>query len=119
KPIKEILIQLLGGDFELRESGNYIIIRRAPIRIRLITSSTLSEDKFYTINGYVIDDQTGEKIIGASVYEKERLSSASTNGDGYFKLRLKSKYKNAAISVSKEYYEDTTVHITPQYNQSV
>lgn len=119
RPLKEILAQILGAGFEYRESGNYIILRRAPIRLRLVTSSAVTEDKFYTISGYVIDDQTGEKISDASVYEKERLSLATTNSNGYFKLRLRSKYKTAAISVSKEYYEDTTVMIEPKYNQTV
>jgi hypothetical protein len=117
--VKQVLTVILGNEFEFRESGNYIILRRAPIRIRLVTSSAVSENKFYTISGYVIDDQTGERISDASVYEKQRLSIATTNLNGYFKIKLKSKYKTASISVSKEFYQDTTVEIEPRFNQSV
>ena len=119
KPIREVLLALFGDGYEFRESGNYIILRRAPIKLRLVTNQAVSENKFYTVSGYVIDDQTGEKVSDASIYEKLRLSYASTNSQGYFKIRLKSKYKTAAITVSKQFYEDTTVIIEPRYNQSV
>jgi len=117
--VEEILLLILGKGFEFRESGNYIILRRAPIRVRLVTEAAISGEKFYTISGYVIDDQTGQKISDASVYEKDRLTIATTNTKGYFTLKLKSKYKKASISVSKEFYEDTTVVIEPRYNQSL
>lgn len=119
RSVREVLSTLFGGQYEFRESGNYVILRRAPIRLRLVTNQAVSEDKFYTVSGYVVDDQTGEKVSEASIYEKLRLAYASTNDDGYFKLKLKSKYKTAAITVSKQFYEDTTVVIEPRYNQSV
>jgi len=117
--VNEVLTGLFGNQFEFRESGNYIILRRAPIRVKLVTSSAQTEDKYYTVSGYVIDDQTGQKISDASVYEKDRLSVVNTNANGYFKLRLKSKYNKASITVSKEYYDDTTVSIEPRFNQSL
>ncbi|MEO8582984.1 MAG: STN and carboxypeptidase regulatory-like domain-containing protein [Flavitalea sp.] len=119
KPVKEILGSIIGNGFEFRESGNYIILRKTPIKIRMVTSSAVSEDKFYYISGYVVDDQTGERISDASIYEKDRLVISNSDAKGYFKIKLKSKYKTAAISVSKEYYEDTTVTIEPRFNQSV
>lgn len=119
RPVKDALLTLFGGGYEFRESGNYIILRRAPIKLRLVTDQAVSDDKFYSVSGYVIDDQTGEKVSDASIYEKMRLAYASTNSDGYFKIRLKSKYKTAALTVSKQFYEDTTVVIEPRYNQSV
>ena len=119
RPVREILLMLFGGGYEFRESGNYIILRRAPIKLRLVTNQAVSDDKFYTVSGYVIDDQTGERVSDASIYEKLRLAYTSTNGQGYFKLRLKSKYQTAALTVSKQFYEDTTVIIEPRYNQSI
>jgi hypothetical protein len=117
--VKNVLTQLFGNQFEFRESGNYIILRRAPIRLKLVTSSAMSDDKYYTISGYVIDDQTGLRIGDASVYEKDRLSVTNTNANGFFKIKLKSKYQKASITVSKEYYEDTTVSIEPRLNQTL
>jgi hypothetical protein len=117
--VKNVLTQLFGNQFEFRESGNYIILRRAPLRLKLVTSSAMSDDKYYTISGYVIDEQTGLRISDASVYEKDRLSITNTNANGFFKIKLKSKYKKASITVSKEYYDDTTVNIEPRRNQTL
>ena len=117
--IKNILGQLFGNQFEFRESGNYIILRRAPIRLKMVTSSAVSDNKYYTISGYVVDDQTGLPISDATVYERDRLSLSNTDGRGHFRIRLKSKYQKASITVSKEYYEDTTVNIEPRYNQTL
>ena len=119
RSVREILTLLFGNSYEFRESGNYIILRRAPIKLKLVTTQAVSEEKYYTVSGYVIDDQTGEKVSDASIYEKLRLAYASTNSQGYFKIRLRSRYKTAAITVSKQFYEDTTVIIEPRYNQSI
>ena len=115
--IKEIILPIQG--YEYKESGNYLIIRRAPIRLTLVTNKAITEDKMYVVTGYVLDDETGYMIPNASIYEKTLLASALTNNNGYFKIRLKSKAKTAALTVSKEFYEDTTVLIEPRYNQEI
>jgi hypothetical protein len=119
KSVKEILDFIFKPNYEYKESGNYIILRRAPIKITLLTSQAITEDKFYAVSGYVQDEETGEKLADASVYEKERLVSSLTNKDGFFKIKLKARYKKAALTVSKEFYEDTTVIINPKYNQQL
>jgi hypothetical protein len=119
KTVKQVLDLLFNEGFEFRESGNYIIIRRKPVELALVTDRTASEEKYYIITGYIVDDQTGEVISNASVYEKRQLSSAITDGNGYFKLKLKSKINTAALTVSKEFYEDTTFRIQPKYNQQI
>ncbi|ULQ53553.1 STN and carboxypeptidase regulatory-like domain-containing protein [Flavihumibacter fluvii] len=119
RTVRSVLEQLFPSGFEFKESGNYLIIRRAPLKLTLVTEQSESNDNYYQVSGYVRDDQTGEKITDASVYEKQRLASAITNGNGYFKLKLKSRYKTAALSVSKEFYEDTTVNIQSGYNQEI
>jgi hypothetical protein len=119
KTVQQLLEMIFSSGFEFRESGNYIIIRRAPIKLRLVTSQAVTEDKMYTVSGYIVDDQTGFKVSYASIYEKDRLASAMTNEQGYFKLKLKSRYKTASLTVSKEFYEDTTVTIQPKFNQQI
>lgn len=119
KTVKQLLNDLFAEGYEFRESGNYIIIRRAPIKLTLITNKAITDDKIYIVSGYVLDDATGEQIHNASIYEKRLLASALTNEEGYFKLRLKSKSSKATLTVSKEFYEDTTVVIEPRYNQQL
>lgn len=119
RTVRSALDIIFSSGFEYRETGNYIIIRRAPLQISLITQQQASNDNNYTVSGYVRDDQTGERIPDASVYEKIRLASALTNEDGFFKIKLKARYKQAALTVSKEFYEDTTVRINPGFNQQL
>lgn len=119
KTVKQILDIILPSGYEFKESGNYLIIRRAPIRLTLVTNKAMTEDKFYVVSGYVLDDETGYMIPNASIYEKSLLASALTNPQGFFKLRLKNKSKTAALTVSKEFYQDTTVTIEPKYDQQI
>jgi hypothetical protein len=119
KPVREVLNQLFPSNYEFRESGNYIIIRKAPIRITLVTNKGVAAEKYYLLSGYVLDDQTAQHIQDATVYEKNLLVAATTNAEGYFKLKLKQKNKVAELTVSKEFYDDTTVFIQPGYNQEI
>jgi hypothetical protein len=119
KTVRQLLDMIFKAGFEFRESGNYIIIRRSPIKLTLVTTKAVSENNIYTVSGYIVDDQTGKRVSYASIYEKERLASAMTNEEGYFKIKLKSRYKTASLTVSKEFYEDTTVVIEPRFNQQI
>jgi hypothetical protein len=119
KTVQSILNTLFSSEFEFKETGNYIIIRRAPLKLTLLTEQSQTSNNVYLVSGYITDDLTGEKIVAASVYEKQRLVAALSNEQGYFSLKLKTKYKNAAISVSKEFYEDTTVLLRTGYNQQL
>ena len=120
KPVKEVLTQLFNTAYEFKESGNYVIIRRAPIRMTIVTNKAVVEDKAYAVSGYVYNELSGYAIHEASVYEKKQLASALTNEAGYFKLKLKSsKASFATLTISKEFYSDTSVTIEPRQNQEV
>lgn len=119
KTVRQTLDFIFNDNYEYVESGKYIIIRRAPIKVSLTINKALSEDKIYTVSGYVLDDESGEKVTDASIYEKKLLASALTDENGYFRIKLKSKNKTAELTVSKEFYQDTTVVIQPKYNQQL
>jgi hypothetical protein len=42
----------------------------------------------FTVSGYVKDAETGENLIGASIYDKESLTGTSSNAYGFFSLTL-------------------------------
>ncbi len=120
KTINEVLGLLFNASFEFRESGSYIIIRKAPIRMTMITKKAELEDKIYMVSGYVYDEQSDAAIPDASVYEKKLLASALTDQAGFFKLKLKnSKASTATLTVSKEFYEDTSIVIQPGRSQEL
>lgn len=120
RTVREILIQIFGTNYEFRESGQYIIIRRAPIKVLIVTKPVERQDKFYWVSGNVYDEISGIALYNASVYEKSLLAAALTNQDGYFKLRLKHlRNRKAELTVSKEFYEDTTVIIETSRDQQL
>ncbi len=120
RPVKEVLTQLFNTAYEFRESGNYVIIRKAPIRMTMVTKKAVEEDKIFTISGYVYDELSGTAVSEASVYEKKLLAAALTDAGGFFKLKLKSsKASTATLTISKEFYEDTSVVIEPGRSQEL
>jgi len=120
KTVRETLGLLFNDTYEFVESGNYVIIRKAPIRMTMVTNKGVAEDKIYSVSGYVFDEQSGIAINEASVYEKKQLASALTNDAGYFKLKLKSsKTSTATLFISKEFYADTSIVIEPRHNQEL
>ena len=120
KTVGEVLRILFNDSYEFRESGTYVIIRKAPVRPPPIATTTVIEERIYLVRGRVYDDQSGVAISQASVYEKRLLISTLTNADGYFELKLKGhKPGNTTISVSKALYEDTSVMIMPGKNQDL
>lgn len=53
----------------------------------IVINKSEKADKF-TVSGYVIDESTGEKLIGVSVFNLYDLKSTTTNQDGYYSLTL-------------------------------
>ena len=120
KTLKEILDLLFNNTYEFKQSGNYVIIRKAPIRMTMVTQKAVVEEKIYLVSGHVFDEQSGVAVNEASVYEKKQLVSALTNESGFFKLKLKSSKTNTVtLFISKEFYEDTTIVIEPRHNQEL
>lgn len=120
KTIRQVLTSLFDETYEFKESGNYIIIRKAPLRITVVTKKAEATNKFYAVEGYVYDEQSGAGIYEASVYEKKILASAFTNTSGHFKIKLKSsRDKYVTLVVSKAFYNDATLDIEPNSNQEV
>src|SRR6188474_271141 len=89
KSVSFILKNLFNNTYEFKESGNYIIIRKAPVRLTMVTNKAEVKDKVWAVAGYVYNEQTGIGINEASIYEKNILATAFTNDQGYFKIKLK------------------------------
>lgn len=118
KPVSQILDQLFGNRYAWKQYNNYIILRKA-IATPDVVEKTPSTDKLYTVTGYVLNGETGEKISNASIYEKQRLVSTLTDEKGFFRIKLRSRYSTATLTISRELFEDTTVVIQPKYNQQL
>jgi CarboxypepD_reg-like domain len=119
RPVRDVLNYLFSNRYDYIESGNYIILRRKAISIAATIKQTPTEEKNYFLAGYIIDEFTGERLNNASIYEPLQLASDLTDEQGTFTLKLKSRYKTATITVSKDSYKDTTLTIQPKLNQQL
>lgn len=116
KTVRQVLNQLFNGNYEYKESGNYVILRRVSLQLTTVTKTAAAKEKLYTISGYVVNSETGERLGNVSIYETNHLTSTLTDENGNFILKLKDKYQTTSLAVSKDAYEDTTVSIQPKYD---
>lgn len=110
KSIREVLDDLFKGKVDYKETPGYIILKRAPYRMAVFPDNSTEPDQTYIITGHVVDEKTGGRLAGASVFEKHVLVSTLTDQNGYFRLKL--KYKGPlTLTVSKELYKDIDVNL--------
>lgn len=117
--VLQVLRKLFNSGYEFKETGSYIIIRRKALTTSNVVAAKPANADFYTITGVVVDEETGERLADATVYEKVNLISTLTDPDGKFLLKLKNKYKTASISISKDGFEDTTVEVKTNFDQKM
>ncbi len=63
----------------------------------------------HSINGYVYDALTGEKLIGANVYDLNSLKGCATNNYGFFSMK---SIKNITLKASFIGYKTYTNHFS-------
>ena len=114
--IAEVLDKILGDRFEYRQSGNFVIIRYAPLELNLLVNASIGNLQLYTIKGQIVDKQTGKPIENASIYEKHLLVSEISDANGFFTMRLKNITQQISITVSKENYKSTATHFLAAVN---
>lgn len=96
KTVQEVLDALFTGECEYKEDHGHVILQP-------------HKEKWYTLSGYVLDAASGAGVSNASVYERQQLVATLTNDQGFFKLRLRDKYPTASVTISKEWYTDTSI----------
>ncbi|MBO9672808.1 MAG: hypothetical protein J7577_05150 [Sphingobacteriaceae bacterium] len=114
--IAETLDKLLSHRFEYRQSGNFVIIRYAPLELVLLINESVGNPELYTISGQVVDKRTNKPIQDASIYEKNLLVSEISDENGYFSMRLKNITQPISLTVSKENYKSTVTHFLAEVN---
>lgn len=62
---------------------------RTLISILLLNISVSIHSQMVTVSGYINDAASGERMIGATVYEKNSLAGTVSNNYGFYSLRLK------------------------------
>lgn len=107
KTVSQALDMIFGKRFVYKETPNHVIIQSP------------DAGQFWYVSGYIVDEQTGERVRDVSVFESSQLVASLTNDQGYFRLKLKDKIPSTTINISKSLYRDTLISIKPGVNQEV
>ncbi|HVU95802.1 MAG TPA: hypothetical protein VHE34_11290 [Puia sp.] len=105
--VRGILDKLFNGRLEYHEDGRYLILLPAAPPKALPPP----EPKHYLITGVILDEVTREKVPDASVYDPNRMIATLSKEDGSFVIKLRSSAEPGSLTISKEFYLDTTIHL--------
>jgi hypothetical protein len=124
--ISGILFQLFTNKYQYEERRNYVIITPTLQQLSLINTDLTTDNNNYSVSGLVVDTRTGERLMNASVYEKDLLVATLTDEHGYFRLKFRmSDPGQIIVTASKRLYKDTTIHflqtisVSSRFNASV
>lgn len=113
KTVREALQFLFGNTISFKSKGNYVILSQSS------KQEPTKRSTFIILNGYVIDETSGEKVSSVSIYEGTRMISTVTNKYGYFSIKLDDPHVKLNLKISKQNYQDTLITIKDFGNQTV
>ena len=100
--VRDHLNMLFSGTVTYKEKRKYIILHKAPAEINPTS---------FFLNGYVIDDRTGEKLAMASIFEPSTMTSTVSDQFGYYRIRLPVNRAKVKVEIRKENYYRETLEI--------
>jgi len=113
KTIREIL-DFLSAEMDI----TYTIVEEQVILKQADTQEASSQAEItdhFTLSGYILDQKTGEVLIGATVFIPELLMGAITNAYGFYSLTLPEGNYNTGYSYVG--YKKTTIPINLNANK--
>jgi hypothetical protein len=110
-PVRQVLSQVCANSVTYKSRGNHIILVRA--------DPPDSAPKHLLLDGYILNELTGERIAQASIFEKTTLASTVSNPFGYYRIRLPADLPTVRLDVRKQAYMGETVTIRTKASHSV
>ncbi|AKD58440.1 hypothetical protein SD10_10115 [Spirosoma radiotolerans] len=110
-PVREVLNRVFQNQVTVKSRGNHVILVRREF--------PEPGPKNFLLDGYILDEQTGERIAQASIFEKTTLASTVSNPFGYYRLRLPTDLPAVRLDVRKQAYVGETVLIRSRLSHSV
>jgi hypothetical protein len=99
----------ISGDFEavvLRDALDRLLhplaldwVLQGNIVVLTAAKPELIVQPFYVISGYVEDAETGERLVGAQIFDLRSKNGTLTNDGGFFSLRLKADSVKLVVSM--------------------
>ena len=110
-PVRQVLNQVFGSRMIYKSRGNHIIL--------LPVDPSDPASKNFQLEGYILDELTGQRIAQASIFEKTTLASTVSNPFGYYRIRLPTNLPAVRLDVRKQAYVGETVTIRAKTTHSV
>jgi len=96
--VREALFRILGPGFEYRPGNGYMTLKK----------KKKTEDQ---LSGYLTDPRSGQRVVGATVYDRRSLRTSTTDSEGYYELPLTAR---SEIVISKLDFRDTVLRVTSE-----
>ncbi|GAB4018444.1 hypothetical protein GCM10028808_53040 [Spirosoma migulaei] len=110
-PVREVLNRVFQNQVSYKSRGNHVILVRSDL--------PEATPKNFLLDGYILDEKTGERIAQASIFEKTTLASTVSNPFGYYRLRLSTDLPTVRLDVRKQAYIGETVLIRSRSTHSI
>ncbi|WP_461106986.1 STN domain-containing protein [Spirosoma koreense] len=110
-PVREVLNRIFQNRVSYKSRGNYVILVRA--------EPSTSAPKNFMLDGYILDETTGERIAKASIFEKTTLVSTISNPFGYYRLELPTRLATVRLDIRKQAYLGESVLVRSRSSHSV
>ncbi|QHW00202.1 STN and carboxypeptidase regulatory-like domain-containing protein [Spirosoma endbachense] len=110
-PVRQVLNQVFATTMTYKARGNHIILLRA--------EQTESTPKNLLLDGYILDETTGERIGQASIFEKTTLASTVSNPFGYYRIKLPTDLPMIRLDVRKQAYVGETVTVRGKFTHTI
>jgi len=118
RSVREVLDQLFNHEIVCQQIGTHLILQKKPVaKTTQIDDKTAQSNKYnYLITGYIRNSQSGDGIVGLSIYEKQTLSGTVSSDYGYYRLAVVSKSPSIYVKYTKKDYRDTLINVKFQNN---
>jgi hypothetical protein len=93
--VREILHEILGGEYTFKQNGEYLILKKA-------------KNPEKKLSGYLSDKKTGQKLPNVTIYDRTTLKSTTTDENGYYELPIKPR---SEVVVATLDYRDTVIQV--------
>ncbi|PSL31504.1 LA_2272 family surface repeat-containing protein [Dyadobacter jiangsuensis] len=100
QPARKVLHSVLGGRFQFKEAGRFVIIQR------------VREERYGYITGRVLDGESRLPVDYASIYSEKHLEAALSDDEGKFRMRVSKSSLPIALTISKLGYADTVLYMS-------
>ena len=110
-PVRQVLNEVFASRMTYKSRGNHVIL--------LPADPADPASKIFQLEGYILDELTGQRIAQASIFEKTTLASTVSNPFGYYRIRLPTNLPTIRLDVRKQAYVGETVSIRAKTTHSI